>query len=114
MRKIIFTLALLFSGAAAFAQADCSKQTEACSAGSKARSPFVEASLRESVPPHMEAKAKKTAAEAAAVSTAAVPAGVPAETGGELSSPAWLLLVLAGFTALYFYLSGGAKRRKKK
>ncbi len=112
MKKVFFTLALLFCCSAAFAEADCSKQ-DACSAGKKSLSPFVQASLRESVPPHIESPAKRSTAAAAGVSTAPA-AGVPAEPGGKLSSPAWLLLVLAGFAALYFYLRGSEKRRKKK
>lgn len=113
MTKIFFSLALLSAGVPVFAAADCSGQTEACSAVAKEQSPFVEASLRESVPPHLEAKAKKAGTPAVSASTA-VPAGLPAEAGGELSSPAWLLLVLAGLTALYFYLRGAARKRKKK
>lgn len=116
MRKTILSLALLFTGAAAFAEADCSKTADACAAGKKNTSPFVQASLRESVPPHIENAARKTGSPALSASTApsSLPAGVPAESGGRLSSPAWLLLVIAGFAGLYFYLREGAKKRKRK
>ncbi len=110
-------LSLLLAGTAAFAQSDCAKSTDTCAAGAKKLSPFIEASLRESKPPHIEAKVKKAAVPALPASTAAaaaLPAGMPAETGGRLSSPAWLLLVIAGFAGLYFYLRGGNTRRRKK
>lgn len=117
MTKNLIALSLLLAGSAAFAQSDCSKSTDTCSAGTKKLSPFLEASLRESKPPHIEAKAKKKADSALPASTApaaALPSDMPAETGGRLSSPAWLLLVIAGFAGLYFYLSGGEKKRRRK
>ena len=115
MKKHLITLALLLSCTAAFAGTDCTKNSEACAAEAKKLSPFIEASLRESVPPHTENAAKKTAAApAVAISSPAAAAGMPAETGGRLSSPAWLLLVLAGFTGLYFYLRGGIRKRRRK
>lgn len=110
-------LSLLLACAPAFAETDCAKSTDTCSAGTRKLSPFQEASLRESKPPHVEAKPKKAEAAPLPASTAAaaaLPAGMPAETGGRLSSPAWLLLVIAGFTGLYFYLRGGEKKRRKK
>lgn len=117
MTKNLLVLSLLLACPAAFAQGDCSKSTDTCAAGTKKLSPFLEASLRESKPPHIEAKAKKAADPALPASTAAaaaLPAGTPAETGGRLSSPAWLLLVIAGFAGLYFYLRGGEKKRGRK
>ncbi len=117
MIKNLLILSLMLAGTAAFAETDCAKSTDACAAGTKKLSPFQEASLRESKPPHMEAKVKKAEVPALPASTAAaaaLPAGMPAETGGRLSSPAWLLLVIAGFTGLYFYLRGGEKKRRKK
>ena len=116
IKKIIF-LSLLLAGPAAFADTDCSKNLDACSAGTKKLSPFVAASLRESTPPHIEAPARKASPAAVASSSAAVPAvaaDLPRETGGKLSSPAWLFLVIAGFTGLYFYLREGTKKRKRK
>ena len=108
-------LPLLLACAPAFAESDCSKSTDTCAAGTKKLSPFLEASLRESKPPHIETKAKKTAAPVLPASTTAgLPAEMPAETGGRLSSPAWLLLVIAGFAGLYFYLRGGEKKRRRK
>lgn len=105
--------------------ADCTKSSDACSSGAKKLSPFEEASLAENAAPHpAPAPVKKSAAAArtpAAVpapslSTAAAsaPASFPYEPGGKLSSPAWLLLVIAGFTGLYFYLRGGIRKRKRK
>lgn len=117
MTKNLLILSLLLACTAAFAQSDCPKNTGACAAGTKNTSPFVEASLRESKPPHLEAKAKKAATPALPASTApaaGLPAGMPAEAGGRLSSPAWLLLVIAGFTGLYFYLRGESKKRRRK
>jgi len=117
MKKNLLVLSLLLSCTAAFAQGDCAKSTDTCAAGTKKLSPFQEASLRESTPPHMETKVKKAAAQALPPSTAAaagLPPETPAETGGRLSSPAWLLLVIAGFAGLYFYLRGGEKKRRKK
>ncbi len=116
MKINFIILALLLACPPAFAEADCSKNQDACAAGTKKMSPFVEASLRESTPPHIEAAARKVSAPAAAASSAAaqVPAGIPSEPGGRLSSPAWLLLVIAGFTGLYFYLREGSKKRKRK
>lgn len=117
MKKIFIILALLPACRPAFAETDCSKTQDACAAGNKKMSPFIAASLRESTPPHIEAAAKKTTSPAVAASSAAiapVPAGIPSEPGGRLSSPAWLLLVIAGFTGLYFYLREGTKKRKRK
>ena len=117
MTKNILVLSLLLACAPAFAESDCSKSTDTCAAGTKKLSPFLEASLRESKPPHIEAKAKKAADPALPASTAAassIPTGIPAEAGGGLSSPAWLLLVIAGFAGLYFYLRGGEKKRRRK
>jgi len=117
MKKYLFSLALVLSCTSAFAAADCSKNSDACAA--KKLSPFEEASLRESALPHEQESIKKATAAAKAssaqaeVSTAAVPA-VPVETGGRLSSPAWLFVVIAGFAALYFYLRGGLKKRRRK
>lgn len=117
MIKNLLALSLLLAGTAAFAQSDCAKSTDTCAAGTKKLSPFLEASLRESKPPHIEAKAKKAADPAIKASTApaaALPSDMPAETGGRLSSPAWLLLVIAGFAGLYFYLRVEEKKRRRK
>ena len=117
MTKNLLILSLMLASAPAFAQGDCSKSTDTCAAGTKKLSPFLEASLRESKPPHVESKPKKAEAAPLPASTAAaagLPAGIPSETGGRLSSPAWLLLVIVGFAGLYFYLRGGEKKRRKK
>lgn len=114
MKRKFIILALLLACPPAFAETDCSKTQDACAAGNKKMSPFVAASLRESTPPHIEAAAKKTSSPAVAASSAPVPAGFPVEPGGRLSSPAWLLLVIAGFVGLYFYLREGTKKRKRK
>ncbi len=117
MKRKFIILALLLACPPAFGETDCSKTQDACAAGNKKISPFVAASLRESTPPHIEAAAKKVSSTAVAASSAAiapVPAGIPVEPGGRLSSPAWLLLVIAGFAGLYFYLREGKKKRKSK
>ena len=118
MTKNLLILSLILASAPAFAQGDCSKSTDTCAAGTKKLSPFLEASLRESKPPHVEAKPKKTETvpllPASTAAAPGLPAGIPSETGGKLSSPAWLLLVIAGFVGLYFYLRGGEKKRRKK
>ncbi len=117
MKRNFIILALLLACPPAFAETDCSKTQDACAAGNKKMSPFVAASLRESSPPHIEAAAKKNSPPAVAASSAAiipVTAGIPVEPGGRLSSPAWLFLVIAGFTGLYFYLREGSKKRKRK
>ena len=97
--------------------AGCSGDSGACSAGGQKLSPFIAASLRESVPPHIEGPVKRSAAPTILVSAAAaspVFSGVPPEAGGRLSSPAWLILMLAGFAWLYFYLRGGDKKNRRK
>lgn len=124
MKRKFIILALLLACPPAFGETDCSKTQDACAAGNKKISPFVAASLRESTPPHIEAAAKKVSSTAVAASSTAVaassaaiapvPAGIPVEPGGRLSSPAWLLLVIAGFAGLYFYLREGKKKRKSK
>lgn len=117
MKRKFIILALLLACQPAFAETDCSKTQDACAAGTKKMSPFVAASLRESTPPHSEAAVKKASSPAVAASSAAIapaPVGIPSEAGGRLSSPAWLLLVIAGFTGLYFYLREGSKKRKRK
>jgi hypothetical protein len=117
MTKNLLMLSLLLACAPAFAESDCSKSTDTCATGTKKLSPFLEASLRESKPPHLETQAKKAAPPVLPASTTAaagLPAGMPAEVGGRLSSPAWLLLVIAGFAGLYFYLRGGEKKRRRK
>ena len=102
---------------------DCPENSDACSTGSKKLSPFVEASLRESAPPHTEGTVKKTippekqaAAPAVTVffSTAPAAQAGPAEAGGKLSSPVWVLIVIAGVAGLYFYLRGGTQKRRRK
>jgi len=117
MKNKFFILSLLLACPAAYAADDCSKNLDACSAGTTKQSPFIAASLRESVPPHVERMVKKTTAPFLAPSTAAASeaAGAsPAEAGGRLSSPAWLLLVFTGVAGLYFYLRGGNKKRRRK
>lgn len=124
MTRNLIVLALLLACPDAFAATDCSKNSDACAAGVKKLSPFEEASLRESAPPHAETASGKTAPQAipaagpasAASSSpvAAVQPPLPPGPGGNLSSPAWLILVIAGFAGLYFYLRGGLKKRRRK
>jgi len=105
--------------------ADCTTNSDACSSGAKKLSLFEAASMAENTASQpAPAPVKKSAASgkapaaipAPSLSTAAAPApaSFPYEPGGKLSSPAWLLLVIAGFAGLYFYLRGGARKRKRK
>lgn len=121
MKKQIIALALMTSALAPLSAADCEKNSDACSAGTKRSSPFLEASLSGSPAPAPDEKNRSSsvpaaaAAPAAASSPAPAAAGaVPAQQGGELSSPAWLVLVAGGVAGLYFYLGGGARKRERK
>ncbi len=124
MKKHLFIFVLLLVCPAVFAGTDCTDNSDACAAGKKKLSPFIEASRAEkTVPQSVPARANKRraaaspaeAAPAVAASTAAafaVPAGRPA--AGGFSNPSWLLLVFAGFAGLYLYLRGGGNRRRRK
>ena len=60
-----------------------------------------------------QAALKQAPAPVVSSSAAAAPESGPAPDG-ELSNPAWLVLVAGGFAGLYFYLRGGIKRRRRK
>lgn len=115
--KILAALLLPFLLSPVFG-ADCPKNSDACSGGAKSSSPFLAASL--AAPVKAEAKAAVKAAPAKApVQAAAVPvssgsAATPPAAPAKSSSPAWLLLVAGGLAGLYFYLSGGSKKGKRK
>jgi len=104
--------------------ADCAKDSDSCAGGIAKLSPFVEASRAENTAsPAAPAPAKKRqaslkqapAARDLAVSSAAAAAPDSASVpDGDLSSPAWLVLVAGGFAGLYFYLRGGMKKRRRK
>ncbi len=125
MRKYLLLLTLFCAFAAPAPAVDCSKNTDACSAGSKKLSPFVEASLGQNLPPPAPAAALKRKAvlkqgpaarpaEQAAPPREPVPASAPVREPGEqkLSSPLWLGFIGGGLAMLYYYLAGGRRRRK--
>lgn len=118
--KILAALLLPFLLSPVFA-ADCPKNSDACSGGAKSSSPFLAASL--AAPAKAEAKPAVVKAAPAAPVKASVPAAavqvstaaaVPPAVPGKCSSPAWLLLVGGGLAGLYFYLSGGQRKAKRK
>jgi hypothetical protein len=116
MKKIIFPL-LLACCSALYAADDCAKNSNACSDGGKPVSPFLAASA---LPPPVPAPAVVTkpapASQAPAPAKAApgpLPVPVPVQDSQKLSSPLWLLLIGAGFAALYFYLGGKSRKRKR-
>ena len=118
MKKIIFPL--LLACCATLHAEDCAKNSDACSAGAKAVSPFLAASAQPVVTTAAHAAAVKPApvvpqvqpAQAPLAATAAVPA--PAPEAGTYSSPLWILFIGAVFAGLYFYLGGKKKRGKRR
>ena len=127
MKNHLLLLTLFCAFAAPAPAGDCAKSTDACSAGSKKLSPFVEASLRQSLPPPAPVTARKHKAVLNQGPTAKVPAKAPEQAApvsepapapvnrpGEpkLSSPLWLGFIAGGLAGLYYYLSGGRRRRK--
>lgn len=119
MKLKALALLLLLPACAAAAE-DCAKNADACSAGRKTLSPFLAATAAEPEPAKPAPQSKKSAApRQAAVSTAPAAVDVPAPgpeapAGRQKSSPAWVLLVIAGLAGLYFYLSGGRSRGRRK
>lgn len=118
MKLKALALLLLLPAFAAAAE-DCAKNADACAAGKKTLSPFLSASAAEPEAPRPAPPLKKAALRQAAASTAPasaeVPAPVPAAPAGpQASSPAWLLLVIAGLAGLYYYLAGGRHRGRRK
>jgi len=118
--KILTALLLPFLLSPVFA-ADCPKNSDACSGGSKSSSPFLAASL--AAPAKAEAKAAVKAApaapakapvQAAAVQVSSGNAAPPPAAPAKSSSPAWLFVVGGGLVGLYFYLAGGPKKGKRK
>lgn len=119
--KIFAALLLPFLLSPVFA-ADCPKNSDACSGGAKSSSPFLAASL--AAPAKAEAKPAavkaapaapaKSPVQAAAVQASSAPAATQPVVPGGPSSPAWLLLVGGGLAGLYFYLSGGQRKAKRK
>ncbi len=126
MRKLLFSLLLLPLLCAGLPAAeDCSKSLDACSGASKKSSPFVEASLREAPTPAPDAANTNRAVprEAPAV-TAPAPAQEPvspadpeapaAPAKRPLSSPLWTLFAGAVLAGVYFYLSAGRKKGRRR
>jgi hypothetical protein len=123
--KTCALLLLLISCPAYAAAEDCAKNADACSGGSLKSSPFVQASLRENLPPAPPAaKAKRAvmreaAPPAVAASSAPVPAPAPVSAPAQdgkpgMSSPLWLLFVAAVLAGLYLYLGAGRRKGRKR
>lgn len=135
MKRYLLLAALLLASVPSWA--DCAKSTDACSAGNKKLSPFLEAAmLRDMASPPAARKraaadrnapaarsakaaapALKPAAGVGAATEApraqqAPPASFPASAGDKLSSPLWLGFIGAGLAALYFYLAGLPRRAR--
>ncbi|MHB0994913.1 MAG: hypothetical protein ACYC2I_00945 [Elusimicrobiales bacterium] len=119
MKLKALALALLLPACAAAAE-DCAKNADACSAGRKTLSPFLAASAAEPeaakpAPPLRKASLRQapvsTAPAAGEIPAAPAPAAAP---GPQASSPAWVLLVIAGLAGLYYYLGGGRRRGRRK
>jgi hypothetical protein len=135
MKRYLLPAALLLASAPCWA--DCAKSTDACSAGNRKLSPFLEAAmLRDMSSPSAARKraaaggsasaARSTKAAAPAAKPAAVAgaaagaplarqapaASSPASPGDKLSSPLWLGFIGAGLAALYFYLAGLPRRAR--
>ena len=113
MKTSIAAILLLFCLAPARA-VDCSKNSDACSAGQKKLSPFLAAAAAPVPPAAQPAAVGRVPVQSRAdapVSTAdaAVPSGP--ET---FSNPGWLIFIGGAVAGLYFYLGGGAKKGKKK
>jgi hypothetical protein len=129
MKKTITCAALLLCCLAGYCSADCPKNSDACSAGAKRTTPFLDAVAAA----EKKAAAQTTEKPAAATTSSSLsaqerpekkdqPGGAlaspaaaetPAATGA-LSSPAWLLFVAGLVAGLYFYLGSGLKKRRKK
>lgn len=119
--KILAALLLPFLLSPVFA-ADCPKNSDACSGGAKSSSPFLAASL--AAPAKAEAKPVTVKAAPAAPAKAPVQAAVvqvssgnaapPPAAPAKSSSPAWLFVVGGGLAGLYFYLSRGSGKGKRK
>lgn len=114
MKKIL--LPLLLACCAPLNAEDCAKNSDACSSGAKAVSPFLAASAQPvkttAAPAAVKPAPAVPPAQAPLASTAAV--AVPAPETGASSNPLWLLFVGAGMAALYFYLGGRKKRGKRR
>ena len=117
---VLFFFSLSLHPSSCLHAEDCAKNSDACSAGTKKLSPFIEASMSgSSRAPVAQAGVKKREAAvkpapAAAPEVPSAAPAVPSGQGGNISSPAWLLLVAGGIAMLSFYLRGGNKKRKKK
>jgi hypothetical protein len=120
--KIKALALLLLLPSLACAAEDCAKTSDACYSGKKQVSPFLAASAPEApapaAQPLKQGRQRKAELKQAPVSTAPaveVSTSVPAAPAkSQSSSPAWLLVVIGGLAALYFYLSGGRRRGRRK
>ncbi len=123
MKKYFLLAALLLASVPSWA--DCSKSTDACSAGNKKLSPFLAAAMLRDIASPAAAREHATAdnsAPAAAAprsgrDTASAPSPAPAAppaafAGDKLSSPLWLGFIAAGLAALYFYFAGPPRRAR--
>lgn len=107
MKRTTILASLLIPCFVGFCAADCPRNSDACSAGAKKTSPFLDAVAA------AEKKAPPPASRPADKPRPAVPASAPAPVS-VLSSPAWLLFVGGLVAGLYIYLGSGLKKRRKK
>jgi hypothetical protein len=116
MKTPIAAVLLLFCLAPGRA-ADCSKNSDACSAARKDSSPFLAAAA--TVPPTAQPSAvgrspdRSSPAAPAEAPVSAADAAVPS-VPGTFSRPGWLIFIGGVVAGLYFYLGGGAKKGKRK
>ena len=115
--KILITILLLScSLTPARAAADCAKNADACTASTRANSPFLTAAAADPATDKRSTATNKAPAAAkpgtpAAVEVSSTSAGVPLMPAS--SSPLWLVFIGVSLAGLYFYLGSAGKRRKK-
>lgn len=133
---------IIFLSACPLSAQDCSDPTDACRAGPKTLSPFVAASIGESLPQPASPGARKEAVREALPEKKKKPAAViekspeKATSDGEVlpseprpvpeaaataqsgkfgvTNPIWLVFIGALLVGIYFYLSGDGRGEKKK
>ena len=128
MKYTVLALLLLLPAAAMSAE-DCAKSSDACRGGARNLTPFLQAvaaaengnAPATAKTPAEKPRAKRQAAAPAPAAPAAAPDPVEVSTAapaaapqGGYSSPLWLLFVGALLAGVYFYLSGGRRRGRRR